>query len=1014
MTRLFLSLYFLVALFGQPTSAQMVTTSPSSHLYNGLQYPYSHLYQQQQRTAAPAYQPSSMANLLQHYEQVRRSQEDMQQISPSVQQLANSLMAAGSNSAPTFESPESANYTSSLDGSNDFYSNPSLYGNMFSQYYPHSVDPATSAAAGSYAISPAALEQYASFLQANQSALFGKGKGNKPTGLGRRIGELVSTSAERASRAFKSFSQIPSRLLGLVSDGQMQGTALADGKTVNASALSASPSSVYFPPNPWSAYMAPPLSSPSNVFYQQPVYMRTQEMANPNGGLPASSVGGLNSLVNPSSIASASMTPMQGNTKSTADFMSDFYSPSKMSYDNPSMYNPAVNAQANSPYPSGSASTAHPLGTSTTTVYHHFSGQNSGNGNGASPGDLFAAPQTQFGVRMKPPKDFDFEGSNEDEMSSGEQDDAKMADQGNGGQSGGRHPMDNNNDGHVNGGGGGGDGRFNERPHGGGSPNGNLPWSSGPSSNSFDEFNEQGTGTPEPDLFNAYNSNSNAQRFRPFNTGFAGHNRPNAFRSVPSRPYTGGIRRPSPLSSPEFGDDSDSWYNTFFGNNVKPMTRLRNLPFANSPMNFAQSASSLLNTAASTPTPTHAEAYMSPYGMRPQAPHTPNYFHFPSAPRPTWPYGMYANPSANSYMNHFRPNPMMHTAPTSMRPVTVPFYPAANYFMPRYPAAYPATNPMMAANPYAMARYPTMNAYPMMGAASSLYPVRVPYSPMLSMPYGMGMSPSTLMPSIVHPPMMRYGFGGIGGFTPTAANRRTMNITKRAEIGGTTDLVDQASNVFNKVSQAIANTIPAVKTRISRPKTSVEEANNNNAVAPNREEQNLATLYNAYQVLQRRMESVEQNEETSTSKPPTAQPYYQYFIGKDTTTTTTTPSTPTASPATSGEASSETLESSARTIPLNFTSMAMARSIKTRHITEQPSEHEKRQAEIRQFLADETLKKETGNAASSPTTTIRPPVTDAPARQAKSVSTQLMAPSNEPWKPLLRVSINRKPLYHNM
>lgn len=1030
-----------------------------------------------------------------------------------MQQLASSLLAASAQSVASFESPpapeQQQNYSASnlMDSNNAalaesaFYSNPTLYNYFLNaqQYYP-------SDSSSAYTLSPAALEQYtAAFLSQTGNGSTGttvgkqaiinqnnKMTGGNKQGLGRRIGELVSNSAERASRAFKSFSHFklfndikPSRLLGLVSDQQQQQS--ADGKPLNASQLVASASSPvssawYFPPssqvaagipvpNPWSsAYSAGVGSgSASPSFYQQPVFVRTQEV---NSGQTAAA-------------ASAPMTShMNGflSAQKGADYlasMSEFY-PQKLS---------SLESSGAAPFAPNPSNMA--LGGS-TTVYHHYGPSSAANGNGQSQpsSDLFAAPQTQFGVRMKPPKDFDFDASNEDEMSNGssEQDDAKMADSGSGnggGPNGGRNNLDN---------GGGSDGsssngdRFNERPsNGGGSEGqngggGNRPWLNGPSSSSFDEYSDSNSAV-EPDLYNAYNPNvpNNGQRFRPFNTGHSAIRPPNAFHSVPNlRPYLSAIRRPSsPLahSAAEF-DDTDSWYNTFFGTNVKPMTRLRGVPFANSAPMAAYgsgqhahhhhqhpSTTRLLNSASTvTPTSLSPDNYFgnaaaSMHSAHHHHSHSPHNAYFQATyNRPVWPgynpAALYSPGASNAMLSpYFRPQTQfMAGAATQLRPVTMPYNP---YFMaPRfhqgrpamyshaYPAAayaQPTATPMMMAARYA-------SAYPMMSSASTLYPVRVPFTPMMSManPFAMG---SSLMATIAQPPVMRYRIGTDLTPRPAASSpavstiRRTLNITKRGQLAPTNglDLVDTASSMLSKVGKAIANTLPSVKASLSLGAGAASPKNDEpEIIVPNEHEANLATLYNAYQVLQRRMESTDspassKSEDVSSSSQQQQQappPYYHYYIGgkdiQSTTSSTTTSTTTTNSPLSTltsfgGLSSSEHLDSSDRAIPLNFSSnnssSSAARSIKARHISDQLAEHEKRQEEIRKFL-DGGVNSTTTTTVPSPTFTVLTTNNNnnSPGiiRTAKSVSSNslpqiLPAGDSSPWRPLFRSAVvNRK------
>src|SRR5699024_6494708 len=106
-------------------------------------------------------------------------------------------------------------------------------------------------------------------------------------------------------------------------------------------------------------------------------------------------------------------------------------------------------------------------------------------------------------------------------------------------------------------------------------------------------------------------------------------------------------------------------------------------------------------------------------------------------------------------------------------------------------AAFPTATPMM----MGAARYPSptaMNPFSMMPSASSLYPVRVPFTPMMAMgnPFAaMAAASSQLMPTIAQPPIMRYRIGT--DLTPSpvsssssssSSHRRTLNITKRGQL----------------------------------------------------------------------------------------------------------------------------------------------------------------------------------------------------------------------------------------
>lgn len=917
---------------------------------------------------------------------VKRSQDDLA-LQSTVQQLASTLLAASvvQNMDKNID-PMGQNYST-----NEYYQpSPSIQSSTSSsnyylspQYYT-TVDSGT-ATNPNYGYSADLLEQYAAaLLQANQS-LSRQMKANKQASLGRRIGELVTNSAERASRAFKTFSQFklfndmkPSRLLGLTSDQNNGGS--TDMKTFNSTvnmANIATPNAWYYPTttNMWSSYMTSPSS---NMFLQQPLYLRTQEMA----GNP-SPVGSINNLINPSSVAPNSPKPPDyiGHT------MSDFY-PSKLSLDSQPMYHSVINAQPNAQY-HGTSSTLVPIGSSTTTVFHHFSGDSNLNSatNGQHHSDLFAAPQTQYGLRVKPPKDFEYDGSNEDEMASGEQDDVKMADNSNGNRDVGRNSIANN------------DGSPNEM-----GPNGqhnNGPWSTS-TGHTFDEFLPDNGNHMEPDMYNNGFNNGNriSSSNRPFNV--RDNRREPPFRPIPSpRPFQPSNIHRRPASMPEY-DEQDSWYQTFFGSNVKPISRLRQFPFGNTALNFVPHHTMnqpLMNSAASTSSSTalSPESFIpSPYMSQAQP---TNFFPFPAATRPAWPYGMYNQPSS-SYFGNFRP--MMSTSST-IRPVSIPFFPVAsnaNYFMHRFPRPQPMYNAFpgfsatpfnanpsvsMSANPFGMNRFPT---YSMMPSSSSMYPVRMPYPAMMpiapGVPFGIG---SPVISTISHAPMIpRYRYGPE---LSTGSTRRMINITKRAETEPDLIAQDSQTNMLSSQKPLKISTRPSMSPMMTTTMTmnsnidknnSNNHNNNNNRIVPNREEQNLATLYNAYQVLQRRME--EDTQELSSTLPT---PHYHYYIGRDTSTTTSTTMAP---------ESSESLDSSARSSLASFNFTNQSRAIKARHVDDQLRHKPEQSATTTMAPSSSST---TSTILSIPTTTVR---------QGKSIS-QLIAP-DEQWKPLVRITTNRK------
>ena len=955
---------------------------PSTSLYS---VPLSNLlFNKLYSTSHQLNLPQITHDIVENEQQIKRSQQEDLHLSPSIsQQVAASQLVT--NGPVQYEPTPEQNYTL-LE--NDYYQPSSVY-YLNPQYY----SPISESSGSSYVLpSSSVLEQYAALFHANHS----KHKINKQTGLGRRIGELVTNSAERASKAFKSFSQLklfneikPSRLLGLVSEPQTQ----VDAKTIANVSTAGSPANAWFYPAPlnaWSSYVPP---SPSSIFYQQPVFVRTHEMN--TAAASSSPVGPINSLISPSSVSPRTPNLSMHGPKSTSEYISpinsDFYS-QKLPLENSPIYHSLRNNQPSPQYNSGGPSTMMPMGTSTTTVYHHFPGESNRhtvNHNQQSP-DLFASPQTQFGLRVKPPKDFDFDGSIEDDLQSSEQDDSKMINEE---RNGGRN---SNNDGSPS----------NEiTPHG--SSVNQSPW---PSSSPFDEYSDQGNGM-EPEMFNSYNQN-NLQHFnRPYISS-ENRQRDNTERThyrptSKVRPFSTGIRRPMPLQ--EF-DEPDNWYNTFFGSTVKPVSRFRNYPFSSTPLSFGpyhhHPNPSLLNLAASASTSASLspESFMSSFNPIRSDTHSPNYFHFSNPSRPTWPYGVFGPQSTNHY---YRPSQLISAA-TSVRPISMPFFPSGtNYFIPRFPrtqqlyGSYPvpfSTNtyqtsppaPMIGPNPFTMTRYQPITPYSIMPASSSLYPVRVPFSPIVPMsspiPFGLQPMASSILPAIATPPILRYRYGPDLNPIPI---RRTINITKRAETDSTT------MNSNNVLSKQIFPLKAESKSNEDTAKTNKVE------IIPNHEEQNLATLYNAYQVLQKRMENDESEENISKQSP---QPYYQYYIDKDTTTTAST---------TLPLESSELLDSSAKISVADKDTVVQGRSIKVRHVQEHlEDKHEKRTpSQIKQYQIEKTPMSINISILTTPTPNTLTTIIESLVERRKkinqsTINNQLIAvdQQQQQWIPLLKVA----------
>lgn len=483
---------------------------------------------------------------------------------------------------------------------------------------------------------------------------------NKTIGLGRRIGELVSTSAEKATRAFKSFPKLlndikPSKLLGLSSSPGDSIDFSTPKHNISSIPL---PSSWYLPQNTWSSFAPPPLSS--SLFLQQPVFIRTQDM-----GGSSSPMQTTNQILSPSA----------------STLKSDYHS----------------NRMASSP-----------------------SGQQN-----VYPNDLYASAQTSYGNRVKPPSqrdqyaDFDNSGEDHDGINVDPDQDTKMANDGS------IMDSDNNNS-----------GQHNDHIMANDMAANNGWQHSGSNSQPYEDYGEQSTNNdfyPNHHHHHMNHNSHNHNRNNNNNVFAAGNMRrppfPTNFRSAPTSSFI----RNRPLSMSDA--DMDNWYPAFFGPNVKPMTRLRNFP------NHYSAANSLLN-------PTTANEYM-PFMRATETPATlaahSHFYPISTSPlmnagtavRPTsWPaLGYY--PGLNPLYNYpHRANSMMATAGSMIRPMTIPFFPPINqFYMQRYRSL-----PYMA--PYTSGGYHPTTAATMpyrsyghqspfnslVTAASSLYPVRIPFS----------------------------------------------------------------------------------------------------------------------------------------------------------------------------------------------------------------------------------------------------------------------------------------------
>lgn len=481
---------------------------------------------------------------------------------------------------------------------------------------------------------------------------------NKTTnGLGRRIGELVSNSAEKATRAFKSFPKLlndikPSKLLGL-SPPEPDFTTPRH----NISSIPP-PSNWYSPQNTWSSFAPPPISS--NVFFQQPVFVRTNEMSGSNLQ-PSASIQSSNQIIG------SPVAPVIKSSEFTSNINPQFVEIGR-----------------------------HP------NVY---------------PNDMFASAQTSFGTRVKPPRDQYAEyngGSSEDLSRPADSDDTKMANEGIRSQ----HLMSNENN----------DDRMPLHNHSDGPTSAENSNENGWQSNqSYDEYADPGTSDFYPTNYHRHSKHQGNEIRRP-----APNYRPSSPLTFNRRPYS---------SLMEF-DETDNWYSNFFGPNVKPMNRLRNVHFNN----FAPPSTIL--SAPSSPN----QEYMPYMSFRQH-----DFYPAPVGPRP-WSYNFYPNFNPN-YFHFHRPNSMIATG-SMMRPVTMPFYPA-KFIMPSFrpyigaPYNYPhQTPPVMSSSPI---RYPPTPFNSLMSAASSLYPIRVPFPPIgPPLPYG-----TIIPPPIHHIPMLRHRIGTI-------------------------------------------------------------------------------------------------------------------------------------------------------------------------------------------------------------------------------------------------------------
>lgn len=377
----------------------------------------------------------------------------------------------------------------------------------------------------------------------------------------------------------------------------------------------------------------------------------------------------------------------------------------------------------------------------------------------------------------------------------------------------------------------------------------------------------------------------------------------------PLRPT--GLRGKSPYSM-EF-DEPDNWYNTFFGANVKALNNRFRYPGTGLPAAAFPGTFTYPTPAASTPSPASLAAPGDFLHSLPSTTfHSPaltNAAHTAFLQRPTWShYPTYHHyPTQSFYPTthaHYQARPLMTAAASSLRPVALPLYPtnpAPSYFLPRYhhqPRALPWTYHTQL-TPIYPRYHPTFT--PIATAASQLYPVRLPYTP-LTQPY------PTLLPAITHPPVLRYRYG-----PDMTSTRRSFNITKRAD-------------------EAL---LPEVK-NLSKDSSSSSSLSQND----------LSTWHSAYQILSKRAESSE----------PKSYYFYQHNLNSNTSSntenssnsvlTTTTTSTSTESSASLVNSSSDLLESSSNQ------SIRTLRNLKKRdQLVKNTSE------EIRKYLAQSRVAK---------------------------------------------------------
>lgn len=822
---------------------------------------------------------------------------------------------------------------------------PGLISTMYLNSQPYfGVDSPTA----SFLIPQALMDQYSAYYFANQSMAGATKVGNaklaNKNGLGRRIGELMSNSAEKASKAIKSISKFnlfneikPSRLFGSASSpaaavaspvSQIEQLNPNNPMAFSMPAPSTGMSPWYpFPASPLqvsqaatlSSWQAPATPTPSNVFFQQPVFVRTPEMSNaPSGATSLSTpVGAISSLVNPSSLTSGS------------DF---FRNPKVVS--NEGVASSLLNAVA-------SSNPILPISGSTTVYHHHYpSGSGSTNANvksnsGSNSGDLFASPQTQFGLRVNAPKDFnDFDSSIEegDNMNDGDnssnggngRDEIKMSQQGGNGGRGDRDNERNNANRDADMGG------SNERDNGNGD-NGNNGgandnWSNWNSND--DSFTDSNNPLDNADLYNHQTSfsygGSSSQRYRPLtntNRDHSHHHRqPVFFPKTNSELHfpqpessAASVGRPRPLSSLPDVEDTDSWYNTFFGSSVPAMNRIRFQSNQLSNPHFAtlNSAPSLhLNPAASTPVPLSLSPdKFLPFSMyqdiplpsRPQA-------YLPYASRPY--YGLYPT-TYHSASQLYRPastsaSSTMMTSDSTMRPVAMPNpYVQPNYYMryrPYFPPA-PLAYSSGYAPPQAVYGYRMVPNPAMMSAATQMYQMRVPFFNAHTSSLGNhghhhhSSHYPTIAPSIP-PPIFRYRFAPEMGNT-----RRMINITKRADIAsssGQFSSEDEKKDTKQILQNLLTKFVDQTKFIPPPPLPQPEAVKNERSTvesSPVIDQTNMATMYNAYQVLQDRFNQPPPEDTTQTSSSKNEKTYSDkltdyYYIGKEDASSTTTTSQP--------------------------------------------------------------------------------------------------------------------------